>query len=271
MPYLFATFISIFLSISQSVFACGASSNCNLAEDRHYRIHMPAGHDGKTKIGAIVFAHGLGGSATRTIQNQNLIRTVNGLGVALIALKAKNNDWNIKNSPKGRSDRNSNEFNYLDNVIEDITRNFPIDKNKLMLAGVSVGGTFTWTMACTGQNRFAAFMPISGTYWLNPPKSCDAISGNIIHVHGTADLTVPLTGRRVGSSAHSNVEDVIKSYARIKKFKKTGKFITPALRCEARRDTSGNVLDFCLHDGGHNYRVEDIEYAWRKFQSLGVL
>ena len=34
--------------------ACGPDTDCMLGQ-RHYRIAMPDGHDGTTKVGAIVF------------------------------------------------------------------------------------------------------------------------------------------------------------------------------------------------------------------------
>ena len=143
-------FLVLFLpGYSTHALACGDSSICLIAGERHYHIRLPAGHNGKTKVGAIFFAHGLGGRSSGIIQNRNLTRMANRLGVALVALQSKNSDWNIKNSPAGRSDRSSNEYAYLDNVIKDITKKFPINKKRLMLAGVSVGGTMTWTMACT--------------------------------------------------------------------------------------------------------------------------
>jgi len=271
MRYIVFVLAFVFSFELPSAQACGQNSHCQIADGRHYRIKMPAGHNGKTKIGAVFFAHGLGGNAVGVINNQNLQRIANRLGVALVALKAKRNDWNVKNSPAGRSDRSSNEFSYLDNVIKDITKRFPINRRKLMLAGVSVGGTFTWTMACTGRGRFAAYMPISGTYWRNPPTRCSAGPTNIIHVHGTSDKTVPLGGRRVGSSAHSNVNQVIKAYAKLGRYNHVGKSSPSSLRCTKRKNVSGKVLEFCLHGGGHSFRARDIEYAWRRFRSLGVL
>lgn len=271
MRFLFVLIFLLLPNFASIVFACGTSSHCKIADDRHYRIHIPNNHDGKTKIGAIFFAHGLGGNAVGIVQNKNLMRIANKLGVALVALKSKSNDWNVKNSPAGRSDRSSNEFRYLDDVINDVTKRFPVSKNRLMLAGVSVGGTFTWTMACTGKNRFAAYMPISGTYWLQPPKSCPAKLANVIHVHGTADLTVPLEGRRVGSSAHSNVNEVIKAYAKIGQYKRTGKATKSNLKCVNRRNPRDKILDFCLHNGGHRFRAADLAYAWKRFRSLGIL
>lgn len=261
----------VFSCFTTHVSACGGTSSCRIADSRQYHIRLPDGHDGKRKLGAIFFAHGLGGSSAGIIKNQNLIRMANRLGVALVALQSKYSDWNIKNSPAGRSDRGSNEYSYLDNVIGDISRRFPIDTKRLMLAGVSVGGTMTWTMACTGRERFAAFMPISGTYWLSPPKSCSSRPANVIHVHGKADRTVPLAGRRVGTSAHSNVEDVIATYAKIGKYRKINSTKKTSLNCINRRNIKGKILDFCLHGGGHRFRVQDIEYAWEKFRSLGIL
>jgi len=188
-------FLVLFLpGYSTHALACGDSSICLIAGERHYHIRLPAGHNGKTKVGAIFFAHGLGGRSSGIIQNRNLTRMANRLGVALVALQSKNSDWNIKNSPAGRSDRSSNEYAYLDNVIKDI-----------------------------------------------------------------------------GTSAHSNVKEVIAAYAKIGKYKKTNSSKATSLNCTNRRNFRGKILDFCLHGGGHRFRAQDIEYAWRKFRSLGVL
>lgn len=269
---LFLILVAVFFSVlSSGAYACGQSSNCSVADDRHYRIKLPDGVSKNKKLGAIFFAHGLGGSATGIVNNENLIRIANSLGVALVALKAKRNDWNVRNSPNGRSDRSSDEYDYLDHVISDITKRFPINKRKLMLAGVSVGGTFTWTMACTGRGRFKAYMPISGTYWKLPPKSCTSRPSNIIHVHGTADKTVPLEGRIVGSSAHSDVREVIGAYSKIGGYRLAGKSKPNNLRCTNRRNKSGKILEFCLHGGGHSFQARHIEYAWRRFSAEGVL
>ena len=191
--------------------------------------------------------------------------------MALVGLKAKREDWNVKNSPAGRSDRSSNEYDYLDDVISDIRKRFDIDPDRLVLSGVSVGGTFTWTMACTGRARFAAYLPISGTYWLSPPRSCRTKPQNIIHIHGTSDKTVPLVGRRVGSSAHSNVHHLLKAYAAIGRYRPSAQKLVKDLRCDRKRNARGQILEFCRHSGGHYFRASDIEYALRRFISVGIL
>ena len=49
--------------------ACGPTTKCMLGE-RHYLIRMPKGHDGKTRIGAIVYAHGYRGTAKQVMVQQ---------------------------------------------------------------------------------------------------------------------------------------------------------------------------------------------------------
>jgi polyhydroxybutyrate depolymerase len=49
---------------------------------------MPAGHNGKTPVGAIVFAHGHQGAAKGVMGNQKLRRVATDLGVALITVKS---------------------------------------------------------------------------------------------------------------------------------------------------------------------------------------
>jgi len=272
MRILLVALIILFSTFAAPSFACGGvSTNCNLPDERYYRILMPEGHDGKTPIGALIFAHGLGGSADSIINNRNLIKMTSELGIALISLQTKSYDWNVKNSPRGRADRSSNEYDYLDDVRKDISKRFAVDRSKLVLAGMSVGGTFTWTMACTGRNRFAAYIPISGAYWKNPPVSCSAPPQNVIHIHGTSDPTVPLTGRNFSNSGHANIYDIHKVYAKIGRYRKINHATPIDLDCKQSRNPSNKILDFCLHDGGHAFEARHISYAWKRLRRLGIL
>lgn len=267
-------FILLFISLISAVSpasACGPNSNCNVSDGRYYRIKLPPGYDGNKPVGVLFFAHSLGATAVGTIRNKGLTDTAARLGIALVALKAVREDWNVKNSPANRSDRRSNEFAYFDDVIVDITKRFSIDERRLVFAGASVGGTLTWTVACTGRNRFTAYIPIAGTYWLRPPETCSSPPANIIHIHGSADRTVPLKGRKVGTSRHSDVRDVHKAYAKFGSYKKSGTSSPVDLDCTHSRNPTGKILDFCLHSGGHTFHARHIEAAWKRFREVGIL
>ena len=79
-------------------YACGAKSDCVIG-DRNYRVLMPEGHDGKTKVGAIFFMHGWRGSPKGILQNRNISKAVSDLGLALVAPKAAYDDWAIPGAP----------------------------------------------------------------------------------------------------------------------------------------------------------------------------
>jgi len=270
MRFIFLTIIILF-HLPTLAHACGGGEKCIVADGREYFVRMPQGHDGKTPIPALFFAHGLGGSGKNNIHNSSLIDMASQLNIALITLQTKSFDWNVKNSPKGRADRSSNEFDYLDDVIADISKRFAINKEKLVLGGMSVGGTFSWTMACTGRNRFAAYMPISGAYWKFPPKSCSSPPQNVIHIHGKHDQIVPLTGRNFSNSGHANIFDIHKAYAKIANFEVVGKSKPLDLQCKISRNAGGKLLELCIHGGEHHFHARHISYALRRFVELDIL
>ncbi len=250
--------------------ACGTDTDCKLG-DRHYRIAMPDGHDGATKVGAIVFAHGYRGSARGAMRNGNFRRMVSDMGLALIAVKSASDDWVLPNSPRRKNIDGSIEFNYMDAVIADASKRFALDTDQMMMTGFSAGGMMVWNMACNRPDMFAGFAPISGTFWLNPPESCAKSVANVIHIHGDDDPTVPLTGRPIADTHQGDVSEALAMYADHGKFGKTTKREAGPLTCGDRKNPDGDMLAFCLFEGGHSFRSEYVRFAWETFKSAGKL
>lgn len=177
-------------------FSCGVESNF-LIGDRHYRVRMPDGYQEGSRIGAIVFAHGFGGSAAGLMKNKRMTDLANDLGVAVIATKSAAKDWSIPGAPSKVTFEDVDELAYFDSVVADATRRFPIDADRLLMTGFSAGGMMVWNLACFRSELFAAFVPMAGTFWQPEPTSCQTPPANIIHIHGDNDKTVPLDGRKV--------------------------------------------------------------------------
>ncbi len=250
--------------------ACGPDTDCALGE-RHYRIAMPDGHDGASKVGAIVFAHGYRGSARGVMRNGSLRRLASDLGVALIAVKSASDDWILPNAPRRPDVDGSEEFNYLDAVIADASSRFDIDTGRMMMTGFSAGGMMTWNMACHRPAMFAGFAPISGTFWLTPPETCAGPVANIIHLHGDADPTVPLGGRPIADTHQGDVMDSLAMYAAYGGFGPPQTSSTAQLSCQDRSNAAGDMLSFCMFEGGHSFRTEYVKYAWDTFAAKGKL
>jgi len=251
-------------------YACGPDSDCVIGNDRHYRIRMPEGHDGKTKVGAIFFMHGYRGTAKGTMQNKSLAKVVSDLGLALVAPKAAYEDWAIPGAP---SRHEPIELEYFEAVVKDINEKFAIDTSRMMASGFSAGGMMTWNLACDQSELFAAYAPIAGTFWEPTPTTCNTPTANIIHNHGTSDKIVPLVGRPIGSTKQGNVFTVLDMYARKGEFENPKAYKNEELgfECNELKNKANKILELCLHAGGHSMKSAYVANAWNKFVDLGII
>lgn len=271
MSSLLKTLIATALACSTvPALGCGTDTNCEIG-DRHYRIAMPEGYDADTPVGAIVFSHGYRGSAAGLMRNKGLRRTISDMGLAFIALKSKDDDWILPNSPRHMDSDGSEEFTYVDAVVKDASAQFAIDTDKMMASGFSAGGMMTWNLACARSDTFAAFAPISGTFWLKPQTNCNGPVANIIHIHGDNDPTVPLTGRSIGPTKQGEVGEALDMYRAYGNFEPMPPSKTERLTCENSANADGDILNFCLFSGGHSFRSAYLKYAWETFEAAGRL
>lgn len=250
--------------------ACGADTDCALDNNRHYRIRMPEGHDGASKVGAIFFMHGYKGSAKGVMRNKNLGKAVSDLGLALVAPKSAYEDWAIPGAP---SEKEPVELEYFEAVVADIEKRFPIDTTRMMASGFSAGGMMTWNLACDRSQLFAAYAPIAGTFWEPTPKTCNTPTASIIHTHGMTDKTVPLFGRAIGNTKQGNVPQVLDMYAKKGGFKNAGEYknTTLAMQCTKLQNPDSQVLELCLHEGGHSMKSVYVTNSWKKFVNRQII
>ncbi len=250
--------------------ACGADTDCVIG-DRTYRIALPDGYDGTGPIGAIVFAHGYGGTAAGTMRNAGFRRLANDLGVALIAAQGGEGDWLIPGTPHQTDVSGEAEYAYFDALMADAGARFGVDPARTLMTGFSAGGMMTWELACRRSTLFAAFMPMSGTFWDPVPAACDGPPATIIHTHGTADTTVPIGGRAIGSARQGDLGQALAMYAEFGGFAEATEQTVLDMTCQMRRNATGQNLDLCLFDGGHTFRLAYVEWAWQRLTDLGIL
>lgn len=263
--------ICLALVIPSISFACGSTTQCKIG-DRHYYIAMPEGHDSKTPVGAILFSHGYKGTARGTMLNKKMRRIVSDMGLALIATKSMGDDWNLPFSPGHYNSDGTKEMRYFDNVIAHAAKNFPIDTTRMMATGFSAGGMVTWNLICNRSDKFAAFAPMAGTFWMNIPNGCPTPVTNVIHIHGKTDRTVPLGGRSIGSTKQGDVPTTIAMYKRFGEFEITS--VTEnkefSMTCENHTNKAGKVFNYCLFPGRHRFNSNYIRFAWNTFADKGV-
>lgn len=250
--------------ISPQSHACGPDTNCALG-NRTYRIATPPRTD--APIGAIVFMHGYRGTAEGVMNNSSLRAMARELGVALIAPKSGGEDWLIRNAPRKGFADDRRELTYFDSLIADATARFNIDPTRILATGFSAGGMMTWTLACHRAERFAAFVPIAGTFWADMPTACPNPPIDLVHIHGTTDSVVPLTGRPIADTHQGDVRGALTMMRQSLDYDEplTVDVSSMPLSCKGEQTETGKALILCLHEGGHSVRAEWIAWAYTTF------
>jgi polyhydroxybutyrate depolymerase len=247
--------------------ACGPDTDCTI-DARSYRIRLPALPPGGARVGAILVAHGFRDTAANMMADTDLAAAVSGLGLALIAPQSMGEVWSLPNAPSGGNRPPVNEVADMDRLLADVVARFPVDRTRIMAAGMSAGGMLVWHLACHGGGLFAGYAPVSGTFWAPVPGTCPTGPVTILHTHGTDDPVVPLAGRRIRDGRQGDVTEAVRLYAAFGRFGPPIETRAPGLDCTRRRNPDGRVLELCLHPGGHELRAEDVVRAWRNLALL---
>lgn len=248
--------------------ACGVDTDCQLGE-RVYRIAMP---ESGAATGAVIFNHGYRGSQKGAMRNKALIEYAHGQGMALVSTKSADEDWQIPGVPSDPSVDGAEELAYFDALNAALEAEHGIDPNRLVVSGFSAGGMMVWNLACHRGASYAGFVPIAGTFWEPVPAECPSGAVNLVHVHGTSDKIVPLTGRKIAQTKQGSIFDALQMISTVGAY--GDRVPVPPqgdLTCAARFADGGELLGFCTHPGGHSFKIEYLAKAMELLQGSGAL
>lgn len=186
---------------TQGQAACGTQSGaCEVAQGS-YHIELPVGPVGPVPGAearpAVLFLHGYGGSGEGALKNKAMVRGLTERGYAVIAPDALprregRRSWRFFPGWQGRD-----EVAFLQQVAQDASERFGLDRDEMVLAGFSAGAFMVNYLACAAPETFAAYAPVSGGFWRPQPEDC-AGALRLFHSHGWTDGVVPLEGRYLG-------------------------------------------------------------------------
>jgi len=92
----------------------------------------------------------------------------------------------------GRGD----DVQYVVQLIDALAKRYNVDRDRVYALGIATGGFMANRLACEAPGVFAAVVAFAGSTWSDPAR-CDVPAGeatNLLNIHGTADLTVPVDG-----------------------------------------------------------------------------
>ena len=179
--------LSILFALSLPVLGSASDSNycelhipCKLG-DRSFHARVPDGWDGRTKLPVLLHFHGWGRQGPLIMKHGRIAGATRKLGVLLLAPNGSGRTWNFWNA-------DSNDIQFANDVIEEASRRWPIDRSKIFVSGYSYGSAMAWRFACAEGRSLYALLAVSGSF-PNQNEDC-AHPLHVRHVHGVKDTVM---------------------------------------------------------------------------------
>jgi predicted peptidase len=146
-----------------------------------YLLSLPTDYDKTKKAWPLVlFLHGAGESGNdlakvKTHGPPKLVETNGPFPFILVSPQCPGRGWNP---------------DVLNGLLDSVLKDYRVDKDRVYLTGLSMGGFGTWSLAAAHPERFAAIAPICGG---GTPSDAPKLARLPIWVfHGAKDPTVPV-------------------------------------------------------------------------------
>lgn len=184
----------ITLSFTSELFAQQTNETVNIeGVQREYIQYLPVSFNIATESLPVVFVlHGLGGnnSDMESIGFKQIGDTARCISIypqGLINLFGQTSwDNGTLLAP------NVDDIAFFNFIIDDLILNYNVDITRVYFTGFSMGSIMSHHLACALNDRIAAIGTMSGTMSTNDISNCvPTYRTPVMHVHGTADATVP--------------------------------------------------------------------------------
>ena len=97
---------------------------------------------------------------------------------------------------------------YLVGLVDQIAAVTPIDRKRIYVFGHSNGSFMGYKLACSRPDVFAAVAGLAGATFANRKDCQPPVPISILHMHGTADETIPISGTVLAAAVPSAAQTV---------------------------------------------------------------
>lgn len=167
----------------------------------YYLLDIPEGIKNDKKKPLLIFLHGAGerGKDHQLIKVQGIPKYISNSTIT--------NEKTVVVCPQCPTDATWVNLTYmLRDFIEYIIKEYQIDRERIAITGLSMGGYGTWEMAMFAPTYFKKIAPICGG---GTPWRTELIRAKIRTFHGDVDSVVPISGTEaLVETAKRNGKDI---------------------------------------------------------------
>ncbi|MEE9391495.1 MAG: PHB depolymerase family esterase [Planctomycetota bacterium] len=154
---------------------------------RQYILHVPRGYkkNSKKPLSLVLMLHGRGGNARIAASRYYGWKKLADQERFIVAFpSALGSPTTWKSGWRGQATEDSK---FLAALIDALSKELAVDKNRVYMSGHSSGGFMSYSFATTHSDRVAAIGPVAG---LRIGKTVPKVPISVISIHGIADKVV---------------------------------------------------------------------------------
>jgi polyhydroxybutyrate depolymerase len=169
---------------------------------RTYQLYVPAAYDGTRAIPVVFDFHGFGSNAVQQMAYGNFKPEADRDDFLIVAPDGQGGAGGQHFNLTGEAG-SQNDLTMVTALLDHIEAMLCVDTKRVFSTGMSDGGAMTSVLACTANNRFAAFGAVAVIIYVPTCKLGRTIP--ITAFSGTADPVVPFNGGKVKCCGGSTV------------------------------------------------------------------
>ena len=164
--------------------------------DRAFRIHVPKKLNKEIKVPLVLLLHGGGGTSISS-SAMGMTKIAGREGFIVAYPEGWNKHWNDGRHSEvfAEQDKKIDDVKFLSALIQSLVTKYPVDRDKIFIAGVSNGGFMSQRMAMEKPELFAATGIIIASMGKAIKKDFSPSEPvSILFMNGTEDKMVPYDG-----------------------------------------------------------------------------
>lgn len=167
---------------------------------REYNIYVPASYDGTVGFPLLFNFHG-GNDVIANWQTLSDMSTIADTANFILVYPQARPDPSDGSSlnwlPKTAG--TFDDVPFISALIDKVTSDYQIDENRIYACGYSLGGEFSYELACKLNSRIAAIGAVARTMQANPNSYCSPVHPTgVLTILGTDDFISPYNGLTFG-------------------------------------------------------------------------
>ncbi len=162
--------------------------------NRQYIVYIPQTYSPSKPSPILIAFHGGTGYALDFMNYEADFRSIADTADFILVYPQALEDPNDENhtSWMHKEPTDHNDLYFVDAMIDALSTNYSVDNDRVYICGYSLGGMFSYELACHLNNRFAALSSVAGAAFIGAFYNCNITHPTaLLNIAGTIDDTHP--------------------------------------------------------------------------------